>query len=108
MKTLSEIAATLISVEVPCEDCDGTGHQEFIETNVRDFFNPYRFVNRICKTCQGDKLVLKDVCPLCRQVEDICNRACRRTPCCKQHPMNCDCRQGVTLYSRTYGLSIAA
>ena len=107
MLTLSDIAS-LIFVELPCEDCDGTGEQQRLRKNVFNFFDPYEDVIQECSTCVGTGLRQAEVCGLCGQEEDICFRTCRKTTCCAQHPANCECPNGVELYQQAYGLPKAA
>lgn len=108
MKTLSEFVSQLKPVELPCDDCDGTGQQEAVRTNVRSFFSPYGYVQQACPKCDGQGMQQSDVCPLCEQVEGICDRACHRTTCCQQHPAECECPGGLELYLQVYGLPKAA
>lgn len=102
--TLSDIASTLITVELPCEDCDGTGQQDAQQTNVISLFDPYEFVRRTCGTCKGDGVRLVELCALCEQEEGICSRVCRRAVCCGKDPGECDCPDGLELYRAAYGL----
>jgi hypothetical protein len=98
-RTLSDIASTLLTVEVPCDDCDATGRQTAIKTNVLNFSSPYEYVRQSCATCFGRGLREAEICPLCRQEENGCQRLCKPTICCQKHPVNCECANGIELYA---------
>lgn len=109
MKTLlSDIASELLPVELPCDDCDATGRQSALKTNVLSFSSPYEYVRQPCSSCFGRGLREADVCPLCGEEENACTRLCKRAPCCGKHPVQCECPNGVELYLQTYGLPKAA
>lgn len=105
MQTLSDYASELVPVELPCGDCDATGRQEVMATNVRSFFAPYEYVAQTCAGCQGKGLREVDVCRLCAREEGECARLCRRTACCDKHPVDCECSGGLALYLETFGLN---
>lgn len=108
MQTLSDIASVLIPVELPCDDCDGTGQREAPITNVRSLFNPYEFIKQSCATCKGTGLKSVEICALCEQEESICARVCKPALCCGKDPGDCACPNGIELYQEAYGLPAAA
>lgn len=103
MNTLSNIAAMLIPVELPCGDCDATGRQTAIKKNVIDI-DSWDHVRQPCSACFGRGQRQAEVCPLCGREENGCNRLCKRTTCCQKHPVQCSCPNGIELYRQAYGL----
>ena len=47
---------------IPCDDCEGTGHIQFVRQIAEDAFVPVLDDDEQedCKTCEGTGLVLKD------------------------------------------------